>query len=345
MATAAGSSSSTSSKMRLRELYRIIDDNPHTWLRRRGLIGDFSDEDCGKCRTGRMKLVKDSSYGKDGHCWRCSNRKCNSKVRIRRGSWFEKSHLLISQVLLLTYFWVYECNQKYVMHECAIAPHTVVYWFYFCREVCAIILEEESTQIGGPGEVVEVDESKFGKRKYNRGRRVDGVWVFGGIDRRTRQCFLVPVKDRKAETLIPIIERYIKPGTKIITDCWSSYSSLERFGYVHGTVNHSYEFVNSETGDHTQNIESTLQTIKRFLPCGGTIIKCTNHILRNFSFSASTYKIAMTCTLLSLTRLNLCTVPLFITESLVIPILSASTRPAAFQPVLFRTNGVLYRPF
>ena len=39
------------------------------------------------------------------------------------------------------------------------------------------------------GEVVEVDESKFGKRKYHNGRRVDGVWVFGGIDRRTRKFF------------------------------------------------------------------------------------------------------------------------------------------------------------
>ena len=156
MATAAGSSS----KMRLRELYRIIDDNPHTWLRRRGLIGDFSDEDCGKCGTGRMKLVKDSSYSKDGHCWRCSNRKCNSKVSIRRGSWFEKSHLLISQVLLLTYFWVYECNQKYVMHECAIAQHTIVDCFYFCREVCATILEEESTQIGDKIKVTITKKSK-----------------------------------------------------------------------------------------------------------------------------------------------------------------------------------------
>ena len=87
---------------------------------------------------------------------------------------------------------------------------------------------------GGPGEVVEVDESKFGKRKYNKGRRVDGVWVFGGIDRRTREFFLIPVKDRTADTLIPLIKQYIRPGTTIMTDCWKSYSTLQEEGSFMG---------------------------------------------------------------------------------------------------------------
>ena len=38
-------------------------------------------------------------------------------------------------------------------------------------------------KIGGPGFIVEIDEAKFGKWKYNRGRVVDGNWVLGGIYR------------------------------------------------------------------------------------------------------------------------------------------------------------------
>lgn len=55
-------------------------------------------------------------------------------------------------------------------------------------------------KIGGPGKTVEMDESKFGKRKYNRGHRVEGLWVFGGIERETGQCFMVPVEQRNQDT-------------------------------------------------------------------------------------------------------------------------------------------------
>ena len=39
-------------------------------------------------------------------------------------------------------------------------------WFNFCRDVCAQYFLDHPIVTGRPGTVVEIDESKFGKRKY-----------------------------------------------------------------------------------------------------------------------------------------------------------------------------------
>jgi len=156
-------------------------------------------------------------------------------------------------------------------HETGISDKTIIDFYNFCREVCSVILEEHSEPIGGHEKVVEIDESKFGKRKYNRGKRVDGKWVFGGIERDSNppKCFFVPVCDRSADTLVPLIKKWILPGTTIHSDCWRAYSSLTEQGYIHRTVNHSVEFL-SESGTHTNTIESTWNALKKSLPRYGT---------------------------------------------------------------------------
>ena len=116
-------------------------------------------------------------------------------------------------------------------------------------------------------------ESKFCKAKYNRGRNLnmrDG-WVLGGIERNTRRCFLESVPCRDSQTLMPIITKWVEPGTTIITDEWRAYQQLGNMGYVHLTVNHSANFVDPLTGAHTQNVESMLARIKgRFKKMYGT---------------------------------------------------------------------------
>ena len=79
------------------------------------------------------------------------------------------------------------------------------------------------------------------------------------------------VEDRSADTLIPIIKKHVLPGTIIISDCWKAYSKLEEEGFQHQTVNHSKEFINKETGAHTNTIESTWRAVKTSLPKHGTV--------------------------------------------------------------------------
>jgi transposase-like protein len=109
---------------------------------------------------------------------------------------------------------------------------------------------------------VEIDESKFGKRKY-RGHHVEGAWVFGARERGNGKCcFFVVVDDRSKDSLIPLIQSRILPGSKIYSDCWSSYACLSSLGYEHYTVNHSENFKDPVTGAHTNSIEGTWQKIK-----------------------------------------------------------------------------------
>ena len=72
-------------------------------------------------------------------------------------------------------------------------------------------------------------------------------------------CFLNMeiVPDRRAQTLIPIIERVVRHGSIIHSDQWAAYRQLSaNVNYTYATVNHSVNFVDPVTGVHTQAIES-----------------------------------------------------------------------------------------
>lgn len=59
---------------------------------------------------------------------------------------------------------------------------TVTDWFSFCREVTADYCVHNSAKFGGQGKTVEVNEAKFGKRKYNRERVIEGALVVGDVE-------------------------------------------------------------------------------------------------------------------------------------------------------------------
>ena len=81
--------------------------------------------------------------------------------------------------------------------------------------MCSWWLVNNNYQIGGPGEVVEIDESSVAKRKNNVGRLLEQRCVFGGVERRTNKGFLQFIQDRTAETLLNIIQNRIAPGSII----------------------------------------------------------------------------------------------------------------------------------
>ena len=212
-----------------------------------------------------LKEVKDRS---DGITWRCrrvhevtkgeSTYKVKDvKVSIRDDTWIQDSNLSLDVIIELVYLWANGFTNNDIQHELKLSKTALIEWSAYFRDVCLDTCIEESQPIGGPGIEVEIDESKFGKRKYYRGHKVDGKWVFGGRETYDKsKIFMVPVENRKAKTLLPLIEQWIQKGSIIHSDCFKSYNRLSKMGYTHVTVNHSKEFVNRESAACTNRIES-----------------------------------------------------------------------------------------
>ena len=133
------------------------------FLRLNKLLFNFHGP-CERCGDGVVNLRTDKSAA-EGQIWRCTNRKCTFKCSVRKHSFFSGSHLSVDVIVQIIYFWTYKYPNHIVVHETRLSEKTIVDFFNFCREVCSVVLEEKSEAIGGPGKVVEIDESKFGKRK------------------------------------------------------------------------------------------------------------------------------------------------------------------------------------
>jgi transposase-like protein len=167
--------------------------------------------------------------------------------------------------MYLTYDIVHRVLAHLIHKEHRFGPNTNVDWGHSYREAMLVYMEGCSEKIGGPNKTVEIDESKFGRRKYHRGHPVKGQWVFGGVERESGKTFLVPLPYRTADTLKAVIDAWIEPGTAISSDCWGAYRDLDAQGYAHRTVNHSTGFSDQRSGAHTYTIERTWHHVKAFL--------------------------------------------------------------------------------
>ena len=100
-----------------------------------------------------------------------------------------------------------------------------------------MVFKSTTNNIGGIDKVVEIDETLIVKRKYERGRLLAQTWLFGAIERQSKHCVVVPLVEpgsvkRDAATLVPLIKKYILPGSVIVSDSWRAYCNLSKENYT-----------------------------------------------------------------------------------------------------------------
>ncbi|KAG0426564.1 hypothetical protein DMUE_5961 [Dictyocoela muelleri] len=122
-------------------------------------------------------------------------------------------------------------------------------------------------RLGGFGNQVQVYETKlnFNVKSHRGTSTIKLVWTITIVDITCNptKVYADIVKRRDDESLIPIISSVVRPVSIITTDEWRAYNNFMNINdYYHRRVCHKYNFVDPETGNHTQHVESFNNKLK-----------------------------------------------------------------------------------
>ena len=197
----------------------------------------------------------------DGITFRCT--KCKSRISLRKNTFFEKSKLSLGKIMQLMSHWLSDIEVTMAAAFSEVSKVSAIQWYTYFRDITSWKLVHIEDKLGGPGKVVEIDESLMFKKKHNVGHHVDQRWVFGMYDTDRKNGYLEYVQQRDEATLVPIIQEWILPGTIIHSDGWRAYANLGNLGYIHQVVNHNQNFLDPVTGACTNHVEAYWGRIKR----------------------------------------------------------------------------------
>ncbi|KAK2956038.1 hypothetical protein BLNAU_9014 [Blattamonas nauphoetae] len=130
-----------------------------------------------------------------------------------------------------------------------------------------------NTRIGGPGTTVEMDKAAFARSKGVRGSSRHYYWIVGGYltnqDKSQRQATFERVARRDKSTLYGLIQRFVLPGTTIVTDHWKGFLGLDELGYKLEKVNNKKNEWTNENGFTRNHVEAFWGRLRRSLPVSG----------------------------------------------------------------------------
>ncbi|KAI4293528.1 hypothetical protein PAPHI01_2802, partial [Pancytospora philotis] len=215
---------------------------------------------CTKCRRP-MRKKNETAVLIDYQCNRCTTFKRLFKIQSAFNT-----NLSIPQLLRFLVYFTLNINNDAIEDLLEVSKGTVNMLVVTTQSLIQHKLAAAPVRLGGPGRCVQMDESYFGKRKYNTGRLRRYVWVFGAIDVTSREFMMHSVPNRKCESIGPLIKEYVLRDSTVHTDKYATYLSFfsRTDEYEHGYVNHKLHFVDPETGIHTQHIENLWGQFKKF---------------------------------------------------------------------------------
>ena len=88
---------------------------------------------------------------------------CRKTCSVREGTFFAKSKLSLQQWLVLMYWWARQYPVTDAAEEAKVTRATAIQCYQYFRDICSwhLITHDAPLMLGGPGKVVQIDESLF----------------------------------------------------------------------------------------------------------------------------------------------------------------------------------------
>ena len=150
------------------EIHRITDTEEHAreFLFQRGILK--ATMSCPGSSSPMTLVACSSSKSSDLLIWRCPP--CKRFKNIRSDSVLSGQKLSLSLFLLLVFYLSIKSLPSVAISQLiGVSENTISDWKTILHTRVANYLIANPSPIGGPGVIVEMDEAKFGKRKYNKG--------------------------------------------------------------------------------------------------------------------------------------------------------------------------------
>jgi len=218
---------------------------------------------CPQCE--RLTKVR-NSRSEDGYEFYCKC--CRKLYNARVGSFLEVFKLPLRKLLMMLYLYATDIlTWKVAERECQIGMELYTKFRARLRDVKGFHMLAHSTQIGGFGHQVQIDETCYGSAKYFTGSMLEmpEVWVTGGVEVASNKCFMKVVENKLAPTINALIINNVLRGTCIVTDMAKCYDQVTKLGmqYTHYSVNHKGKrFKDPRSGACTNRIEGVWMLTK-----------------------------------------------------------------------------------
>ena len=219
-------------------------------------------------------------YGHDFDCPKCGRPAKYSRVKTRRayqcnwcahqlyptaGTPFDRTRTSLRDWFYVMFLFTTTRNgvaAKRVEREIGVTYKTA---WRMCDQIRKYMSALDGDEpLGGPDQIVEIDESYIGGKSYGGGKgRKDHLTVVLGMMEKGGDVLTRVVPDRRRPTLWNEICQKVLPGSIIHTDELQSYHSINLRGFRHQTVCHSEGRYVSDYGATVNRVEGFWSMLKR----------------------------------------------------------------------------------